>query len=81
VGRAWDASGVGALTIEHDAGTTVCGESASSTTLRISRFEFARAATGRRSAEQIAAYEWDGEPRAELLVAIPFTIRSAALVE
>lgn len=79
--RAWDASGVGALTIEHDLGTIVCGEAASSTTLRISRFEFARVATGRGSAEQIAACEWNAERCTDILVATPFTIRSVALVE
>ena len=63
------------------AGTTTCGDSPPTATLRITRFEFTRAVTGRRSPEQIAAYEWDGEARPDLLVVTPFTPRLAALVE
>ena len=53
--------------------------------VQVTRFEFTRAATGRRSLEQIAAYEWAddraGEARPDLLVVTPFTPRRAALVE
>jgi len=75
------AAGVGALAIEHEAGTSACGEGAPVATLRVSRFEFTRAATGRRAPEQIAAYAWDGEARPDLVVLAPFTPRRTALVE
>ncbi len=81
VGSARQAAGVGALAIEHEAGTTACGDGTPAASLRVSRFEFTRAATGRRAPEQIAAYPWDGEARPDLVVLAPFTPRRAALVE
>jgi uncharacterized protein (TIGR03083 family) len=81
IGATADASGIGALRIEHEAGTAICGDGTPSATLHISRFEFTRAVTGRRSAEQVAAYDWDGEARPELLVVARFPPRLAALVE
>jgi uncharacterized protein (TIGR03083 family) len=51
-------------------------------TVAASRFELFRAATGRRTAAEIASYGWDGPPRPELLRAAPiFTMRTEPLGE
>ncbi len=50
-------------------------------TLHTTRFEFLRALTGRRSLEQIAAYDWDGDMPPDRLVLGVFVARPAALVE
>jgi uncharacterized protein (TIGR03083 family) len=41
------------------------GPSGTGTTLRISRFEFLRSVTGRRSRRQIEAYDWTPAPRVD----------------
>jgi uncharacterized protein (TIGR03083 family) len=56
-------------------------ESAPDATVRTSAFEFVRAVSGRRSAEQVAAYEWEPEPRPELLRFDFFGFRPDPLVE
>lgn len=58
----------GALRIVHDGGQAVVGDGAPTATVRTSRFEIVRAGVGRRSYEQIAAWNWDGEPFVESLV-------------
>jgi hypothetical protein len=41
-----------------------------------------RATTGRRTAEEIASYEWDPAPDVTFLIAAPFfTIRTESLAE
>ena len=66
----------GTLTIalDDDAPTTV-GSGPIATSLRISRFEFVRSLTGRRSVAQIEAYDWGSEPQPEWLVFGIFTPR------
>jgi hypothetical protein len=81
VGAARHAAGVGALAIEHEAGAAACGDGAPAAALYVSRFEFTRAATGRRAPEQIAGYPWEGDARPELVVLAPFAPRRTALVE
>jgi uncharacterized protein (TIGR03083 family) len=49
--------------------------------VRADRYELVRTMTGRRSAEQIRAFDWDGEPMPELLVLPIFTPRATPLVE
>jgi uncharacterized protein (TIGR03083 family) len=52
------------------------------TTLRASRFELLRACTGRRTREEMLAYEWDPEPNIELILAADiFTPRTESLNE
>ena len=58
----------GALHIVHDGGHAVVGDGGPTATVRTSRFEIVRAGVGRRSYEQIAAWDWDGEPLVESLV-------------
>jgi len=49
-----------------DAGEAdIYGAPGSATTLRVSRFEFLRSITGRRSRRQIEALGWDGAPRVD----------------
>jgi uncharacterized protein (TIGR03083 family) len=90
IGYAWmggilgdlrDQAGAGALAVESEAGTHTFGSGEPSARCRTSRFEFVRAATGRRSVEQMRAWEWDGDPRVDLLVIPIFTPRRDALVE
>ena len=51
-------------------------------TVRAPRFELLRATTGRRTAEEIASYDWDPAPDVTLLIAAPFfTIRADSLAE
>jgi uncharacterized protein (TIGR03083 family) len=81
LGSARQAAGIGALAIEHEAGTTTCGDGSPTARVQVTRFEFTRAATGRRTPEQIAGYPWDGEARLDLVVRAPFTPRRSALLE
>ncbi len=63
----------GALRIVHDAGEAVVGAGEPTATLRVTRFEVLRAAVGRRSYDQIAAWGWDGEALPEKCVLGMFT--------
>jgi uncharacterized protein (TIGR03083 family) len=57
------------------------GADASEVTVRAPRFELFRAMTGRRSLDQIRAFEWTPEPRPDALVIGLFTARPTPLVE
>ena len=50
-------------------------------TVRASRFELFRALSGRRSPDQVHAYEWQGNPEPFLGFFYPYGIREEALVE
>jgi uncharacterized protein (TIGR03083 family) len=69
------------LRVETDAGTTTAGSGAREVAVRVEWFELFRAMTGRRSADQIRAFDWHGEPSPELLVFPIFTPRETPLVE
>ena len=69
------------LLIQTDAATAMVGNGARDVGVRAPRYELFRAMTGRRSADQIRAFEWDGEPAPELLVFPIFTTRETPLVE
>jgi len=64
---------MGALRILHEAGETVVGSAEPTATLHVSTFEIVRASVGRRSYEQIAAWDWDGDARPETMVLARFT--------
>jgi uncharacterized protein (TIGR03083 family) len=49
--------------------------------VRAARFDLVRAMTGRRSVDQMLAFDWDGEAAPELLVLGIFTPRPTPLVE
>jgi uncharacterized protein (TIGR03083 family) len=71
------------LRFETDAGTFPAGPNGEPiATVCAERFELFRAMTGRRTYDQIRAYEWDGEPHPDAVVVKPvFTARTVALVE
>jgi uncharacterized protein (TIGR03083 family) len=50
-------------------------------TVRASRFELFRALSGRRSPEQVAAYDWEGDADPYIPYFYPYGIRHDALVE
>jgi uncharacterized protein (TIGR03083 family) len=78
----YESEGRGMLRVEHEAGTSTAGSGEPVTTLRTSRFEFVRAMAGRRSVNQMKAYEWDGPLGPDdILMATFFTPRAADLVE
>lgn len=59
----------------------VAGDGEPSATVKASRFEFFRAMSGRRSPDQIRAYEWNGDPEPFIPFFYPYGIREDALVE
>jgi uncharacterized protein (TIGR03083 family) len=68
------------LVSEHD--DDIAGTGEPRATVRATRYELLRAMTGRRSHDEIAAYEWEPAPDLELLLAAPFfTIRTTSLGE
>ena len=69
------------LRIETETGSASVGTGTRHVGVRADRYELVRTMTGRRSAEQIRAFDWDGEPMPELLVLPIFTPRATALVE
>jgi hypothetical protein len=62
----------GALRILHDAGVSVVGAGEPTATVQTSRFEIVRASVGRRSFDQIAAWDWEGDSRPESVVLARF---------
>ena len=81
VGEIRDGAEAGALRVETEAGPYTFGSGPATETCATNRFDFVRASTGRRSVEQIAAWDWDGEPRPDLLVMPIFTPRPDPLIE
>jgi uncharacterized protein (TIGR03083 family) len=85
IGSAWVAQWMGAalaedahgpLRIETDLWAHTYGDGAPGTTIRTSAFELIRASTGRRSADQIEAFDWDGPPRVDVVVMAIFVPRA-----
>ena len=58
----------GALRIRHEAGETVVGTGEPTATVQTTRFEAVRAAVGRRSFDQIDAWDWEGDSQRETVV-------------
>lgn len=75
------ASGRSALRFVTERKEVVAGEGDPVATVAASRFELFRALSGRRSPDQIRAYEWDGDPEPFLDVFYPYGVREEALVE
>jgi uncharacterized protein (TIGR03083 family) len=69
------------LRLESEVGPVIVGEGDPVATVRASRFDFVRSYTGRRSLDQMKAFDWDGEPRPERLVLMIFSPRETPLVE
>jgi uncharacterized protein (TIGR03083 family) len=84
IGFRWGAAaldGSEPLRLETEAGSANVGADDPVATVRTSRFELVRSMTGRRSLDQMRAYEWEGEPRPERLVLSIFSPRETPLVE
>ncbi len=70
------------LLVRHEAGEKLLGRGDPGVWLTTTRFEFLRAATGRRTVDELRAYEWEGDARPELLVwEAVFTPRTTSLGE
>lgn len=80
LGQLRDGYAAGALRITTaDGASLTCGAGEPTGGVRADRFELWRAMTGRRSAEQVRAWDWDGEPAVEHLCLLP--PRATPLVE
>jgi len=62
----------GALRVLHEAGEIVVGTGEPTATVQTTRFEVVRASVGRRSYDQIAAWNWEGDSRQETVVLARF---------
>ncbi len=62
----------GALRILHEAGETVVGAGEPTATVETTRFEVVRASVGRRSFDQIVAWDWEGDFQRETMVLARF---------
>jgi uncharacterized protein (TIGR03083 family) len=69
------------LRLESEAGPVTVGEGEPVAAVRTTRFELVRSYTGRRSLDQMRAYEWEGKPQPERLVLAIFSPREQPLVE
>jgi uncharacterized protein (TIGR03083 family) len=76
MGRFHRDAGHGVLRIETDLWSETFGDEPPATTLRVSAFEVLRAATGRRSEAQIAAFGWLGTAHPEVVVMPIFVPRA-----
>ncbi|HJT38141.1 MAG TPA: maleylpyruvate isomerase family mycothiol-dependent enzyme [Actinomycetota bacterium] len=70
-----------AFRIRAGARQWVIGDGEPIATVTADPFELARAAAGRRSPDQIRAYDWDGDPEPFLVMFYPYGLRENALVE
>lgn len=79
----WRLAPVGVAPLRFDLGekSYVAGDGEPGATVRADRWEFFRAMSGRRSPEQIADYEWDGDSEPYIPYFYPYGIRTEPLVE
>lgn len=79
----WRLAPAGLPPLRFDVGdkSYTAGDGEPTTTVSASRFELFRAMSGRRSPEQISAYEWDGDAEPYIPYFYPYGIRNEALVE
>jgi uncharacterized protein (TIGR03083 family) len=81
VGELRTGAGAGGITVTAEDGPHTFGDAPAEASCTTTKFEFMRAATARRSHEQIGAWGWDGDARTELVVMPIFTARPDPLVE
>jgi uncharacterized protein (TIGR03083 family) len=72
LGGIYDAAGDPAVHFVSEAVSATAGSGAVDATVRASTFELGRAIAGRRTVDEIGAYEWTPAPRPERLLALPF---------
>lgn len=70
-----------AFRIRADNREWVIGNGDPVATLTGETWELGRAASGRRSPDQVRAYDWDGDPEPYLPLFYPYGVRESALVE
>lgn len=75
------ASGRPALRFVTERKERVVGSGDPVATVRATRFELFRALSGRRSPDQVRAYEWEGEPEPFLELFYPYGLREEELSE
>jgi uncharacterized protein (TIGR03083 family) len=73
--------GIAPLRFEVEDKTYDIGEGGPGATVKATRFEFFRALSGRRSPDQVRAYEWSGDPEPYIPYFYPYGVRPDALVE
>lgn len=83
VGIGWRLAPAGIPPLKVVAGDSerVAGEGEPAATVRATRFEMFRALSGRRSPDQVRAFDWDGDPEPYLRFFYPYGVREDALVE
>ncbi len=81
VGEIRAGAGAGGITVMVEDGAHTFGDTPATASCTTTKFEFMRAATWRRSLEQIGAWDWDGDARTELVVMPIFTPRPYPLAE
>jgi uncharacterized protein (TIGR03083 family) len=74
-------AGLPALSLESESGTTTWGTGEPAVTLRTTRFEALRAMGGRRSLDQVRAYDWSGDPTPYVALFSSYGCREDPLVE
>lgn len=74
-------AGLPALAVECGGNRVVLGDGEAGAAVRTSRFEALRAMGGRRSAAQIAAYDWDGDASPYVALMSSYGSRDEPLVE
>ncbi|MDP9067424.1 MAG: maleylpyruvate isomerase family mycothiol-dependent enzyme [Actinomycetota bacterium] len=79
----WRLASSGVLPLQVDTGekSYTAGDGEPAASVKATPFELFRAMSGRRSPEQIAAYEWQGDPAPYIPYFYPYGIRQDALVE
>jgi hypothetical protein len=82
LGNILDAEAANGIVLDTDTISKAVGAVEPRASVHVTRFEVIRALTGRRSAAQMAAYDWAGEPLPEQLTLRPmFTPRATDFVE
>ena len=69
------------IAVDLDERTVTLGAGDPGATVRASRFEVLRAMGGRRSADQVLAYGWDGDPTPYVALMSSYASRAEPLVE
>ena len=79
----WRLAPAGISPLRFDLGekSYMAGDGEPGATVRGDRWEFFRAMSGRRSPDQIAAYDWDGDSKPYIPYFYPYGIRRESLVE
>jgi hypothetical protein len=73
--------GLPALQLDVDGEVIVAGEGAPGATVRANAFSLLRSLTGRRSADQVRALDWDGDPTPYVPIFTPYPMRDTPLNE